>query len=177
METRDINFEEELYEGVGGALIINNLKISHTYYDPLAKIIVSWRRRIREKYNINAAAYVLYDVYDGFNWKIVVKFCLEHSWAEKNGEDPITYATRYNNAFHEQMQDLKKILLAFVDAENGLAAYEELYAKTSIFGFAIPAKEELDDLLNAFLLSIGARTPKEQKRTLRDRAKKAKAKE
>ncbi|MBR3254140.1 hypothetical protein IKF88_00175 [Candidatus Saccharibacteria bacterium] len=169
METKDINFEEELYEGVGGALTINNLKLPCRDYDPIAKIIVSWRRRIREKYDINAAAYALYN---GFDQRIIVKFCLEHSWAEKKGEDPRIYAARYNGTFQKQVQDLEDILLAFVDdEENGLAAYKKLYEECFTDEGKPSAQEDLDDLLNAFLLSIGARTPKEQKRTLKNRAK------
>lgn len=169
METKDISFEEELYEGVGGALIINNLVAPYIYYDPIARIIVSWRRRIREKYDINAAAYALYN---GLEQRIIVKFCLEHSWAEKKGEDPRIYAARYNDTFQKQMQDLEDILIAFVDdEENGLGAYKKLYEKCFANKVSPSAQEDLDDLLNAFLLSIGARTSKEQKRTLKNRAK------
>lgn len=156
-----MTFQENVGQGIG-SLLIDGLAISHNGYDPLGKIWASARKRIREQWHVDVVGLFTYD--DG---KKVVScsFCLNYYVTEMKNIDERVYTTRYIDSFPYQMTFFQDIILAFVDdQENGLEAYEKLFATR-------PGKRALDQLLNRFLRSINVRTETEQKRSDRRHAK------
>ncbi|MBR0430962.1 hypothetical protein IJJ05_01570 [Candidatus Saccharibacteria bacterium] len=167
LELTTLAYEEHCDERGSGALIIRGIPdIPYDrYFDPLAKIWSTLRRRFWEQYRIDAVACFTYDSGEK------LAFCnlyLNYSCIERLQISESHYNRRFQDVFPYLMIQFEETLEAFLtDPENGYEEYLRLFNDSS------SSHDDYRETINKFLASIGKRTQKDEKRSAK-KAKRAK---
>ena len=158
-----VTFQENVGPGIG-TLVINGLVLPHDTYDPLGKIWASVKKRLRERYRVDVAGLF---TYNDEKKVISCSFCLNYGISEIRGLDSKVYTARFESTFDCQMVDFEEVIEAFIESPNGLSAYKKAL-KTN------PGKRDIDKVINSFLFSVGMRTEKEERQSLKKRGEASK---
>ena len=139
----------EKNDGSYGGLIINDIDIPcQRGFDPIAKIWSSVRKRNREKFGVDVTGLF---IYDEERHVVSCSFYLNFGVLATDAarEEVEAYTLHFSETFSLQMAKFGEALNAFMDAENGLAAYKN-YLENEEF-----STKQCDKIFNAFLRSTG----------------------
>ena len=147
-----------------GVAQITNFSIPHQGFNPMGKLWASVRRENRRKYGVNVTAIFLHDEADDI---ISCSLCLDYGYQLAKDIDQRVYEQRFIDTFDHQLITLEKTLEAFVDDENGYAAYLDHIEKNG----GIADEAYCNELFNQFLRGIGLKKPEDEEAKKAFRAK------
>lgn len=151
---------EEKITGEGfGALIISGLIFpENNVFDPLAKIWSSARKRIYERYGIDATGIFFYEPTHGI---VNCSFCLNYVTI-KSEDEACLYRDKFKDTFKYQMLLFEEVLDAFMlDFEYGYYPYCE-YVESHQNEKEERTAEFCHQLFNTFLINQGIKTDKDE---------------